>query len=149
MRLTLHTDYALRVLIYLGLQQEGRLATIREISQAYDISRTHLMKVALELQKRGYIEAVRGRAGGLALAAPGAAVNLGQLVRELEPDLALAECMGGENRCVISPDCRLKEALHKAREAFIAVLGQYTVADLTAPGKRAAALRGHLQIINL
>lgn len=148
MRLTLHTDYALRVLIYLGLR-EGRLSTIREISEAYGISRTHLMKVALELQRRGYIEAVRGRAGGLALAASGATVNLGQLVRELEPDLALAECLGRENRCVISPDCRLRSALQQAREAFVAALAQYNVADLIAPGKRAAALREHLQIVNL
>lgn len=148
MRLTLHTDYALRVLIYLGLR-EGRLSTIREISEAYDISRTHLMKVALELQKRGYIAATRGRAGGLALAVQGAQVSLGQLIRELEPDLALAECMGAENRCVISPDCLLREALHKAREAFIAVLDEYTVVELASPGKRAKALRQHLHIVNL
>ena len=148
MRLTLHTDYALRMLIYISLR-EGGLSTIREISDAYDISRNHLMKVAHKLQKLGYLETVRGRSGGLALALPGENVRLGGLVHDLEPDMALAECLGPDNRCVITPDCALRDALRKARQAFLAALDEYTLADLATPGKRARALRHHLQIVNI
>lgn len=148
MRLTLHTDYALRMLIYIGLA-EGQLSTIREIAEAYAISRNHLMKVAHKLQKLGYLETIRGRAGGLALALPGKDIHLGKLVLELEPDMALAECFGPGNHCVISPDCKLRDALRKARQAFVETLDAYTLADLTAPGARARALRNHLHIVNL
>ena len=63
MRLTVHTDYALRLLMYLALKQDG-LATIAEIAVTYDISRNHLTKVAHELGVAGYVVTVRGRGGG-------------------------------------------------------------------------------------
>jgi Rrf2 family transcriptional regulator, nitric oxide-sensitive transcriptional repressor len=53
MRLTVYTDYALRLLMYLALKKDG-MATIAEIAATYDISRNHLMKVAYELGVAGY-----------------------------------------------------------------------------------------------
>jgi Rrf2 family transcriptional regulator, nitric oxide-sensitive transcriptional repressor len=69
MRLTVYSDYALRLLMYLALKKDG-LATIAEIAATYDISRNHLMKVAYELGIAGYVVTVRGRGGGLRLAEP-------------------------------------------------------------------------------
>ena len=91
MRLTVYTDYALRVLMYLALK-EDRLATIAEIAESYDISRNHLMKVAHQLGVAGYVETVRGRGGGLRLAKPIAAIGLGEVVRYTEPDMAIVSC---------------------------------------------------------
>ena len=92
MRITVHTDYALRLLMYLALKKDG-LATIAEIAATYDISRNHLMKVAYKLGVAGYIESIRGRGGGLRLAKPVEAIILGEVVRKTEPDMALVECM--------------------------------------------------------
>ena len=64
MHLTLHTDYSLRVLIYLGLSRD-KLSSVPEISDAYGISRNHIVKVAHRLGGLGYIETLRGRGGGL------------------------------------------------------------------------------------
>jgi len=131
MRLTAYTDYSLRVLIYLALQ-EHRLATIGEISAAYGISANHLMKIIHNLGKLGYIDTVRGRAGGMKLAGMPQEVNLGQLVRQVEPDFAIVDCFDPNRRreCVIAPACRLQLILDKAVRAFLDVLDNYTLADL-------------------
>ncbi|MCC6291548.1 MAG: Rrf2 family transcriptional regulator [Bryobacterales bacterium] len=131
MRLTAYTDYSLRVLIYLGLRG-GRLATIRELSETYGVSANHLMKIIHNLGKLGYIETVRGRGGGMRLAGGPEQINLGQVVRQMEPDFAITECFDPDRRgdCVITPACRLQEVLEKAVAAFLNVLDNHTLADL-------------------
>ena len=91
MRLTVYTDYALRMLMYLALK-EDELATIAEISVSYGISKNHLMKVAHQLGVAGYVETVRGRGGGLRLARRIEAIGLGEVVRFTEPDMAIVPC---------------------------------------------------------
>jgi Rrf2 family nitric oxide-sensitive transcriptional repressor len=130
MRLTLHTDYALRMMMQLALAG-GDLVTIAEVAARYGISKNHLMKVAGTLAQAGFVESQRGRLGGLRLARPAKRINVGAIVRELEQGTALVECFpGGGGTCRIAPACRLKRALAKAREAFFAVLDEYTLEDL-------------------
>ncbi|WP_039807032.1 Rrf2 family transcriptional regulator [Jeotgalibacillus malaysiensis] len=131
MKLTLYTDYSLRVLIYLGAKEEGELSNIQEIADAYQISKNHLMKVTHELGKLGLIETIRGRKGGIRLAKKPEEINVGKVVRKTEDHFELVECFqpGGGN-CVISPVCGLKHALAKALQAYLKVLDEYTLADL-------------------
>jgi Rrf2 family nitric oxide-sensitive transcriptional repressor len=143
MRLTTYSDYALRVLMYLALKPEG-LSTIAEIAESYDVSEAHLMKVVHQLGVAGYIETVRGRGGGLRLAKPVEAIGLADVIRTTEPDMAIVSCLKPDDvPCAIFPSCVLKRALAKARDAFMAVLADYTLADLVAPR---AALSGLLGI---
>jgi len=132
MRLTRHTDYAVRMLMFLALR-DGQLGTIREIANAYGISRNHLMKVVQDLNHRGYITAIRGKNGGLLLKRAPETIRLGELVRDTERDMNLVECFGDANECVITPACRLKPILAEALNAFLAVLDHYTLADLMGP----------------
>lgn len=132
MRVTRYTDYSLRVLIYLGLSGERR-STIRDISEAYSISRNHLMKVVQKLAAQGYVDSVRGVGGGLTLAQAPDQIRVGEVVRCMEPDLALVECMRPENACVITEACRLRHMLDRARDTFIDVLDEYTLKDLLEP----------------
>jgi Rrf2 family nitric oxide-sensitive transcriptional repressor len=133
MRLTAYTDYALRMLIYLALKDDG-LATIEEIAQSYGISKNHLMKVAHQLGLAGYVDTVRGRHGGLRLAKPAKAIELGEVVRRTEPDMAIVMCFEPVNAdCAILPSCVLRKALARARSAFIDVLDEYTLSDLVGP----------------
>lgn len=131
MRLTNYTDYSLRMLIYLGSMKNDNLASIQEIANAYQISKNHLMKVAHELGRKGYIETIRGRNGGLRLAHLPEEINIGEVVRSTEEDFNLVECFDKENNtCVISPACRLKHVLHNALSAYFEVLDGYQLSDL-------------------
>ena len=142
MRLTVYTDYALRMLMFLALK-EDRLATIAEIAESYEISRNHLMKVAHQLGVAGFVETVRGRGGGLRLAKPIGDIGLGEVVRYTEPDMALVACFEAESvPCAIQPCCVLKRALKKARDAFLDVLDGYTLGDLVQPRARLTGLLG-------
>ncbi|MGH7049836.1 MAG: RrF2 family transcriptional regulator [Acetobacteraceae bacterium] len=128
MRLTVFSDYALRMLMYAA--GCDRLFTIEEVATAYGVSRTHMMKVANVLTRGGYLKAVRGRSGGLRLERPLENIGLKELIEATEPDFALVECFGCAGSCPISRSCKLRSALAEALAAFTNVLGQYTLADL-------------------
>jgi Rrf2 family nitric oxide-sensitive transcriptional repressor len=141
MKLTRFTDYSLRVLIYLGLKDNGRV-TIREISDAYGISRNHLMKVVSLLTRMEYLDARRGPGGGIALARPPAEIVIADVVRDMEDDLNLVECFCDGGSCVIKPMCELKGALNKALDAYLDTLEQYTLSDLLRPRNELSEVLG-------
>ena len=131
MRLTLHTDYALRMLVYAAMRPGGP-CTANDVAAAYGLSRHHLVKVAQTLRDLGLVETVRGRAGGIRLARRPQDIGIGALVRATEEEFPLAECMqqDASRACVISPACRLRGMLDEALAAFLAVLDGYTLADV-------------------
>jgi Rrf2 family nitric oxide-sensitive transcriptional repressor len=131
MRLTSHTDYSLRTLIYLGVLPD-RLASVGEVAEAYGISKNHLMKVANHLAAGGYVQAVRGNRGGIRLARPPEDINIGQVVRFTESDMNLVECFcpGSSGGCRIESGCLLRAALRSALRAFLGVLDGYSLANL-------------------
>ena len=137
MRMTTYTEYGLRLLMYVAVKPGG-VATIAEVSQVYGISKNHLMKVAHELGRRGFLENIRGRNGGLKLARPAKAITVGEVVRVMEADCGIAECFRPESGgCILAAACRLRGVLAEALNAYWAVLDRYTLADLVA---RPAAL---------
>ncbi|CAH1651845.1 Rrf2 family transcriptional regulator [Chelatococcus asaccharovorans] len=130
MRMTFHTDYALRMLIYAALRPDG-VCTVNDVAVTYGLSRNHLLKVALTLRNLGLIETIRGRSGGIRIAKAPAEINIGALVRATEEDFSLVECMQGVGgTCAISPACRLKGVFAEALAAYLAVLDTYTLADI-------------------
>ena len=132
MRLNVQTDFALRLLACLAAN-EGAHLTVSAVAERFNISQNHLTKVAHLLGRLGMIETLRGRNGGLRLASPAAEICLGDVVRGMENDFALAECLAGQSgQCHIEPACRLKGILRDAMNAFMAVLDQYTLKDLVA-----------------
>ena len=128
MRLTLYTDYSLRVLIFLAAKPQGELSTVAEISESFTISKNHLTKVVHELGKAGFIETVRGRGGGIRLKVLPEHINVGSVVRKTEDDFQLVECFNREsNQCVLAPVCQLKGVLKEALQAYLSVLERYTI----------------------
>lgn len=129
MRLTNFSDYALRMLMYAASAGE-RLITIEEAARTFKISKTHLNKVANTLTRAGYLKAVRGRSGGLALGQPAEAIRIGDVLRLTEPDFALVECFATGNQCVITRSCKLSQLLSEAVAAFQAIVDRHTLADI-------------------
>lgn len=129
MQLTKHTDYALRVLMYVGVIDD-RPATISEIGEAYDISKEHLRKVTHRLGQLGYVRTQRGRGGGLRLAREPNSISIGQLVRDMDENLAITECLAkGGVPCRINDVCGMKCALRGAIDKFVETLDNQTLAD--------------------
>lgn len=128
-QLTYHTDYALRILIYL-MSAPGRKVTTREMADFYGVSLNHLTKVAKALTRAGWLTTSRGAGGGLLLAPHTADTKVGEIVRYAESG-ALVECfVPAINTCPITASCRLKPVLYKARRAFYDVLDAHTVREL-------------------
>jgi Rrf2 family nitric oxide-sensitive transcriptional repressor len=133
LRLTLHTDYALRVLMFAAMKGNS-LSTIPEIVVRFDISRGHVMKVVHRLGQLGYLETVRGKAGGVRLARKASQINVGAVIRDMEEELGVLGCLqGGERYCRIEDYCVLRSALRDATNAFLATLDRFTIADLIKP----------------
>jgi Rrf2 family transcriptional regulator, nitric oxide-sensitive transcriptional repressor len=137
MRLTRHTDYALRVLLHLGAYPD-QPRTIAEIARFHGVSRNHLMKVVQGLGGAGFVASTRGRGGGIRLARPAAEINVGAVVRRTEEDFALADC----GPCVFAGACGLRSGLDEALASFMAVLDRYSIADLLVRRPGLAALVG-------
>lgn len=125
MRLSRYTDYALRVLLYLGVRP-GSVSPVATIAATYGISQNHLSKVVHDLGKAGYVTSVRGRLGGIQLGRDPAAINVGAIIRHGETDLQLFPCPD----CLILPACSLANVVDEALAAFLAVFDRYTLADL-------------------
>jgi Rrf2 family nitric oxide-sensitive transcriptional repressor len=145
MRLTVYTDYTLRVMIYLTLKYRGgQVATIDEIAKAYAISRNHLMKIVNELSQSGFIETTRGRAGGARLARAPNQISLGEVVRMAEKDFAVVQChdIAFEADCAVFQACNLKRGIRRAVDAFMQELDKMTFEDAVSAPTVAASLLG-------
>ena len=143
MHLTVHTDYALRVLAYLSMGGDD-LVTINDIASYYNISKNHLVKVVHGLSQEGFIDAVRGRSGGVRLARAATEINIGALVRLTEPGFQMVDCSQGGNDCRLMPVCRLPTVFDNAANAFLAELDKYTLADVIKPDATLVELASNL-----
>jgi Rrf2 family nitric oxide-sensitive transcriptional repressor len=128
-RLTQHTDYAFRMLIHAALRAPA-LTTVGEVAEDFNLSATHLNKVAQTLAAHEYLQTVRGRSGGLRLMRVPELIRLGQVARVTEPDFQIAPCMASDGNCPIYEPCVLRGALSQAANAFLAELDKWTLADL-------------------
>lgn len=129
MQLTQFTDYSLRALIYIALRNNS--CTIKDITDAYDISHNHMIKIVHNLSKIGLIKTTRGKNGGILMAEQPKAINIGQLIGQLEPHFDLVPCFNKTKaNCCIAPACKLKNILYEANVAFMQVLKQYTLEDV-------------------
>lgn len=141
MHLTLHTDFALRVLIQVALNGD-RLTRISDIAKSYGISRNHLMKVVHDLSRKGYLDTMRGRNGGMRLMRKPRDISIGRVVRDTENELDVLGCIHNPGYCQIGRVCVLRGAVRDAGNAFLAALDKYTLEDLIKPRKSLSLLLG-------
>lgn len=131
MHLTQYSTFALRTLQYVALRDPS-IVTVDEVSKAHRISKAHLVKVSHELGQRGYIQTIRGRNGGMRLARPADQITVGEVVRWTEAPLELVECFNSDtNTCPLLGACHLSRGIQRALRAFLSVLDDMTIADIT------------------
>lgn len=130
MRLTTFTDFGLRTLMYLASLPPKQLSSVTEVTKVYHCSQNHLVKVVGQLSKLGYLQAIRGKNGGICLAMPPRDINIGEVIRQLEKHLDGVDCATSD--CELVGCCKLKAALKEAMEAFLTAMDGYTLADLVA-----------------
>ncbi|MEL6504934.1 MAG: Rrf2 family transcriptional regulator [Pseudomonadota bacterium] len=140
MRLTNQTNYAIRILMYCCTKD--RIASITEIAEFYRLPHPFLLKIAKTLINHGFLEAHRGRNGGVSLAKPAEEISLGDVVRTTEANFELAECFRDDDvTCPLVATCGLSSTLHSALEAFFNVLDGQSIADLAAPNHNIGVLQ--------
>lgn len=140
MNLTRFTDYGLRTLMYLAVQDPGRRVTIQDIVDCYDLSKDHVVKVVHRLGTLGYVETARGKNGGIRLAMDAEAMSVGEVVRSLEPALRPVEC--DNPPCRLNGNCGLRTVMDEAMDAFLAVLDGHTLSDVVRSRSRLRAVLG-------
>ena len=140
MRLALHTDYALRTLIYLA-GRPGR-ASVGEVAAFFRISKDHVAKVVQSLVRLGYVRSIRGIGGGIELLKSPREIRVGQVILDFEGNMHLLECVGVEDVCVIQPGCRLKRVLAKAEKLQMDYLNSVKLADIVRPGGQLLEITG-------
>jgi len=140
MRLALHTDYALRTLIYLA--GRPKRASVADVAGFYGISRDHVAKVVQSLARQGYVRSIRGAGGGIELARRPEDVRIGQVIEDFEGNLHLLECVGVENVCVIQPGCKLRLVLAEAERRQVDYLNSVRLSDIVLPGGQLLEITG-------
>lgn len=138
MRLSLHTDYALRTLLFLA-DRPGR-SSVAQIAQFFQISRDHVAKVVQSLVRLGYVRSVRGIGGGVELKRRPAEIRIGELIVAFEGNMNLLECVSTEGLCVIQPTCRLRTVLATAERLQLDYLNSVCLADLLVSGQMLARI---------
>ena len=129
MKLTNYTDFSLRTLIFLALQDENVLVTTDDVANHFKILKNHLTKVIHKLSKHGFIKTVRGKNGGICLALPPEKINLAEVVQAMESNVEIVNC--AQPICPLNNNCELKGILDEAQSAFFSTLGKYSLADIT------------------
>ena len=133
MRLTTHTDFALRTLMFLATTAER--ATVAQVAQLYGVSSNHMAKVVNQLSRLGYVRSIRGIGGGIELAKHAEDIRLGEVIEAFEGNMHLLECVATETVCAIQSFCKLKGVLAEAERVQLDYLNSVTLADV-APKKR-------------
>ena len=128
MRLALQTDYSLRTLMYLAARPERQ--TVEGVATFFQISETHIGKVVHQLARLGYVRSIRGVGGGLELAKSADEITIGEIVRAVEGNVHLLECIGIENVCVIQRHCKLRTVLNHAERIQIEYLNSIRLSDI-------------------
>jgi Rrf2 family nitric oxide-sensitive transcriptional repressor len=100
------------------------------------------VKVVGQLAKLGWVQATRGRNGGLRLAADPATLTIGQVLRKLEgEDDELVDCEGTD--CALKLDCQLRGMLRTGMKAFYDAMDRFTLAHATAGNTGEQVMRMH------
>lgn len=130
LQLTRDGEYAVRAILYLAMQPEGKLSLISEIAEAQEVPRSYLSKIMQQLSRLGLVKSRRGAKGGFELARPATEITLRETIEAIEGPINLNVCLIRPGECHRDVTCPVHPVWKEAQEKLFEVLDGKTMAEL-------------------
>ena len=130
------TKYALKALVSLAGDRDGRTVVACALATRERIPRQFLELILLELKHHGLLRSRRGRGGGYSLNRPAHDISIGQVIRLLDGPLALVGC-ASQTAYVTCPECEevqtcsIRAVFKEVRDQTARILDGISLADLS------------------
>jgi Rrf2 family protein len=130
MKLSTRSRYGTRMMVDLARHYDQGPVQIRDIARRQDISVKYLEQLIIPLKKAGFIASVRGPKGGHLLSKPPEMITAGDIVRVLEHEIGLVQCIENPNVCDRIDMCPTRNLWEMANRALYDQLNGVTLAEL-------------------
>ena len=106
MKISTKGRYALRVMIDLAMNSNGKYISLKDIAERQEISNKYLEQIISLLNKAGYLETARGNTGGYKLTKQPKEYKIGDILRATERDLTPIYCLTEDGKCNRQKNCK-------------------------------------------
>jgi len=108
--ITKNSDYALRAIAYLA-KRVGKFASSREISRSEKIPLLYLRRILQLLIRNKIVVSREGAGGGVCLVKNPRFLNVAGVIRMMQGDISLSECMFRKKACPNRSHCLLRKKI--------------------------------------
>jgi Rrf2 family iron-sulfur cluster assembly transcriptional regulator len=137
MKLSTKTRYGTRILIELALKVGQGAIQVSKIAASQKIPVKYLEQILRDLKMAGIVKSVRGPKGGHLLVKDPKDISLGEIVRLLEGQTDLVECVSTPEKCEMASECLVRNAWYEATQVLYEKLDGISIADLVSSDKAA------------
>lgn len=140
-RLSRGVEYAIRGVLYLAKQPEGKVSFVEEVSSAQDVPRAYLAKIFQTLSKKGFVRSFRGPDGGFVISGSAKDLSILDVIEAIEGPIHLNECLIKVGFCDRDELCPVHDIWREAQDTLISRLTGTSFADLAEMGEDKASRR--------
>ncbi len=143
MRLSTRGRYGIHAMYDLAVSFKGGPQPLKAIAERQSIPEAYLEQLMAPLRRDGLVKSVRGAQGGYLLSRSPSEITIGQVLRTLEGDLAIIECLIEEDACDKADGCPTRKVWKQVRDGLNSIVDGITLQDMLEPN--AGNLKGSLQ----
>jgi len=136
MRMSTKAQYAVRALVSLNLNGDGKPVSIKTISACESISLNYLEQLFVKLRRGQIVRSVRGPGGGYMLARPANEIRVDEIIDTVEETLVPVSCMDNDGSCSCALQCATQSVWVGLGDQIRSFLASMTLADLTNEGRK-------------
>ena len=133
MKFSKSTELAIHGL-WLLANNRPELLLISKMADAQNVSESYLAKIFQKLARKGLVRSTRGKRGGFTLARPPGQISVADVVRAVEANEPLYDCMDVGRGCQSRTNCLLRDVFDQAERRMYTALESTSLADLMACG---------------
>ncbi|MBT3193919.1 MAG: Rrf2 family transcriptional regulator [Verrucomicrobia bacterium] len=128
MKLSTRGRYAMRIMVYLAMQNSDVPCRKQEVADAESISADYVEQILIRLKAAGLVTSHRGARGGFSLTQAPGAVTVADVLAATEGPLSLVSC--SDEACQRETVCVTQHIWRAAENALSEVFSGTTIADL-------------------